>query len=48
MLFRSLNEELGIDPLDVTKRGGRSNILLDKTKDLSLFEGGIDHEKIEL
>ncbi|EFV01565.1 FAD dependent oxidoreductase [Pseudoramibacter alactolyticus ATCC 23263] len=43
-----LNEELGIDPLDVTKRGGRSNILLDKTKDLSLFEGGIDHEKIEL
>ena len=43
-----LEEELGIAPLDITKRGGRSNILLGRTKDLSLLEGGIDDEKIRL
>lgn len=43
-----LEEELGITPLNITKRGGRSNILLDKTKDLSLLEGGANSEKIQL
>ncbi|RRD94153.1 FAD/NAD(P)-binding oxidoreductase [Clostridiales bacterium COT073_COT-073] len=43
-----LHEELGIDPLDITKRGGRSNILLSKSKNLSLFEREGNNEKIRL
>ncbi len=42
-----LEKELGISPLEITKRGGRSNILVSRAKELALEEGG-SHEKIEL
>lgn len=42
-----LEEELGISPLDVTKRGKGSNILSVRAKELALQEG-ISHEKIKL
>ena len=42
-----LEEELGISPLDVTKRGRGSKILSMRAKELALQEGG-SHEKIKL
>lgn len=43
-----LSKELGVSPLDITKRGGASKILLDKAKELALKEGGEHRGKIEL
>ena len=43
-----LKEEMGIDPLEVTKRGGGSKILMGRTKDAGLWKGGCSHEKIQL
>lgn len=42
-----LEEELGISPLDVTKRGKGSKILAMRAKELALQEGG-NNEKIKL
>lgn len=42
-----LEEELGISPLEVTKRGRNSRILAMEAKKLALQEGG-SHEKIKL
>lgn len=42
-----LEQELGISPLEITKRGRNSKILAMRAKELALQEGG-SHEKIEL
>ena len=42
-----IEKELGISPLDVTKRGRDSRILAMRAKELALQEGG-SHEKIKL
>ena len=43
-----LEKELGISPLEVTKRGKTSYILSMKAKELALQEGGVSHEKVIL
>ena len=46
-VVKILEEELGIDPTEVTKRGRDSRILAMRAKELALQEGG-SHEKIKL
>ena len=43
-----LEKELGISPLEVTKRGKSSYILFMKAKELALQEGGSSNEKVKL
>ena len=43
-----LEKELGISPLEVTKRGKSSYILSMRAKELALQEGGSSDEKVIL
>ena len=48
MKTHELEKELGISPLEVTKRGKSSYILSMRAKELALQEGGSSDEKVIL